>query len=94
MAKPSITKNQMVKSSIAAKNFGRMRKKAKITPLYITDNGNVDSVLIGYEYFEKMYERLVELEEREEERILSKRIDDLENNSSSAVSWRDVRRTR
>jgi hypothetical protein len=36
--------------------------------------------LLGYEYFEKMYKRLVELEEKEEERILSNRIEDLEKN--------------
>lgn len=93
ITKLSITKDQMVKSSEASKRFGQIRRKAKDTPLYITDNGNIDSVLLGYEYFEKMYERLMELEKREEERLLSKRIDDLENDPSSAVSWRDVRRT-
>lgn len=94
MTKPSITKEQIVKSSEASKRFGQIRKKAKDAPLYITDNGSIDSVLLGYEYFEKMYGRLVELEEREEERMLSKRISDLEDNPSSAVSWRDIRRTR
>ncbi|MCY6485434.1 hypothetical protein OW763_13955 [Clostridium aestuarii] len=68
MTKPSITKDQMVKSSEAAKRFGTIRKRAKDQPLYITDNGNIDSVLLGYEYFEKMYKRLMELEEKEEER--------------------------
>lgn len=94
MNKPSITKEQIVKSSEASKRFGQIRKKAKDTPLYITDNGNIDSVILGYEYFEKMYGRLIELEEKEESRILSKRMSELEENPSSAVSWRDVRRTR
>jgi PHD/YefM family antitoxin component YafN of YafNO toxin-antitoxin module len=94
MSGPSITKNQMIKSSEAAKRFGAIRKKAKDEPLYITDNGNIDSVLLGYEYFEKMYKRLMELEEKEEERILANRIEYLEKNPSTAASWRDVRRTR
>lgn len=94
MIKPSITKDQMIKSSEASKRFGQIRRRAKDTPLYITDNGNIDSVILGYEYFEKMYQRLIELEEKEEERILLNRINELEKNPSSAVSWRDVRRTR
>ncbi|WP_066827507.1 prevent-host-death family protein [Clostridium tepidiprofundi] len=93
MVKPIITKDQMVKSSEAAKRFGSIRKKAKKEPLYITDNGNIDSVLIGYDYFEKMYIRLMELEEKEEVKILSSRIEYLENNPSSAVPWRNIRST-
>lgn len=94
MTKPNITKDQLVKSSEASKRFGTIRRRAKDEPLYITDNGNIDSVLLGYEYFEKMYKRLMELEEKEEERILSNRIEDIEKNPTTAVSWRNIRRTR
>jgi hypothetical protein len=41
---------------------------------------------------EKLSSRLAELEEREEERILSERIERLEMNPSASVPWRDVRR--
>ncbi|HBM81115.1 MAG: type II toxin-antitoxin system Phd/YefM family antitoxin [Clostridiales bacterium] len=92
MEKPNITKDQIVKSSVASKKFGKFRKLAKERPIYISDNGNIDTVLISYDYFEKMYQRLYELEEKEEEMILSHRIEELKNNPEAAVSWKDIRR--
>lgn len=93
MTKPLITNDQMIKSTDAAKRFGSLRKKAKTLPQFITDNGTIDSVLIGYEYYEHMYERLIELEEKEEAGILMQRIERLDKNPELAVSWRDVRRS-
>lgn len=91
--KPSITKDQIVKSSIASKNFGQYRKKAKLNPIYISDNGTIDTVLLDYDYFEKMYQRISELEELEEAWILSERIERLDNNPDLAVDWKDVRKS-
>ena len=91
--KPSFNVDQLVSASLASKNFGELRKKAKCSPLFITDNGNVDTVLIGYERYEKMYQRLVELEEREETRILKERVERLESDPSLAISWRSIRRS-
>lgn len=91
--KPNITKEQIVQSSVASKKFGECKRKAKLNPIYISDNGNIDTVLLAYDHFEKMYERLSELEAKEEAMILTERIDNLEKNPSSAVSWRDVRRS-
>lgn len=91
--KPNFNVDQLVSASLASKNFGDLRKKAKKLPLFITDNGNVDTVLIGYEYYEKMYQRLMELEEKEEARILEERIERLESDPSLAVSWRSIRRS-
>ena len=90
--KPSITNDQLVKSSDASKRFGGLRKRAKKMPMFITENGTIDSVLIDYEQYEKMYERLVELEAKEEEKILSERIERLDKNPDSSVSWKDARR--
>lgn len=64
MEKPNITKDQIVKSSVASKRFGEFRKLAKKRPIYISDNGNIDTVLVSYDYFEKMYQRLHELEKK------------------------------
>ena len=91
--KPSITNDQMVKSSEASKRFGSLRKKAKIKPVFITENGTIASVLVDYEYYEKMYQRLIELEEIEEENMLTQRIERLEKNPELAVSWKEVRRS-
>lgn len=91
--KPSITKEQIVQSSVASKKFGECKRKAKLNPIFISDNGNIDTVLLAYDYFEKLYERISELEAKEEAMILTERINNLEKNPSSAVSWRDVRRS-
>ncbi len=61
--------------------------------LLITDNGSVDSVLMGYEIFEQLYDRLTQLEQQEEERILVERIESLDRDPASAKSWKDIRRT-
>ncbi|MDR3585217.1 MAG: type II toxin-antitoxin system Phd/YefM family antitoxin [Desulfosporosinus sp.] len=85
--------DQMIKASEAAKKFGYARKKAKIMPQFITENGNIDSVLMDYEYYLKMCQRLVELEAKEDTRILDERIDRLENDPTQGVSWQSIRRT-
>jgi PHD/YefM family antitoxin component YafN of YafNO toxin-antitoxin module len=91
--KPSFHVDQLVSSSDASKKFGELRKRAKLEPQFITENGSVDTVLVGYDYFEKMYQRLKELEEREEEQILTERIARLEADPESAVSWKAIRRS-
>ena len=93
MRKPIITKDQMVQSSVAAKHFGSLRKKAKLLPQFITENGTIDTVVLDYNYYEEMYERLMEFEAKEEAGILEQRIERLEKNPEVSVSWRDVRRT-
>lgn len=91
--KPHFNVDQLVTASFASKHFGDLRKKAKDIPQFITDNGNVDSVLMDYDYFEKLYQRLFELEEKEELQIIQGRIERMENNPSLAVPWRKVRRS-
>ena len=93
MEKPVITKEQMVQSCVAAKQFGSLRKKAKLLPQFVTENGTIDTVVLDYNYYEEMYERLMELEAKEEAGILEQRIERLDKNPKEAVSWRVVRRT-
>ncbi len=90
--KPTFTADQLVSSSIASKKFGELRKKAKQLPQFITENGTVDTVLVGYSYYEQLFERLSQLEEQEEIRILNERIDRLDRNPVSAKSWNEIRR--
>ncbi|OAA90771.1 Phd_YefM [Clostridium ljungdahlii] len=87
-----ITKEQIVKSSIVSKSLGQYRKKAKENPIYISDNGNIDTVILSYDQFEKMYERLMELEQKEEERILNDRIRQVEEHPELSAKWKDIRR--
>lgn len=93
MDKPLFNADQLISASKAAKKFGTVRENAKKAPQYITDNGELDSVLMGYKYFEEMFSRLKELEELDEIRVLSERIDRLDNDPSSAISWKDIRRS-
>jgi PHD/YefM family antitoxin component YafN of YafNO toxin-antitoxin module len=90
--KPKITKDQIVKSSVVSKRLGQYRRKAKENPIYISDNGNIDTVILSYDQFEKMYERLAELEEKEEERIIGDRINQVEKNPELSAKWKDIRR--
>lgn len=92
MAKPTFNVDQLITSTEASKRFGEIRKKAQQEPQYITDNGNVDTVMIGYDLFEKLYDRLSQLEQLEEERTLLQRIERLEQNPTAARSWNEIRR--
>lgn len=94
MGKPSFTQDQMVKSSDASKHFGEVRKHAKEQPILIMDNGKWDTVILGYPQYEKLYQRLLELEERYEASVLESRIERLERHPESAVPWRQVKRSR
>jgi len=91
MTRPTFTVEQLTTSSDAAQKFGDLRKKAKELPQYITENGTVDSVLIGYELFEQIYDRLTRLEDEEENRILLQRIERIDRNPTIAKSWKVIR---
>lgn len=91
--KPTFTRDQLIPSAVASKNFGKIRKQAQVSPQYITDNGVVNTVVMGYEQFESMYQRLRELEDREEARLLENRMERLEKNPETTVPWRKVQRT-
>lgn len=92
-SKPSFEVGQIIASSVASKNFGEVRKKAQKYPLLITDNGTPDTIIMQYKYYEHLFERLTELEEKEEARILEERIERLDRDPSCAVSWRSIRRS-
>jgi len=91
--RPKFMASQLVSASDAAKYFGSLRKKAKELPQFVTENGNVDTVILDYDYFEKMYMRLMELEEKEEAGILLERINRFEQNPNSSIPWRSVRQS-
>ncbi|MHB8984044.1 MAG: type II toxin-antitoxin system Phd/YefM family antitoxin [Carboxydocellales bacterium] len=93
MAKPTFTREQVISASHASKHFGDLRKRAKDLPQFISDNGDIDTVVLAYEYYEKLYLRLTELEALEEARVLSERVESLDQNPSSAVSWKSIRRS-
>ncbi|NLV21967.1 MAG: type II toxin-antitoxin system Phd/YefM family antitoxin [Syntrophomonadaceae bacterium] len=93
MEKPKFDQDQVIRASDVPKKFASIRKQAKNMPLVITDNGKFDAVIINYETYENMYSRLIELEEQNELRVLSERLERLEKNPEIGVKWRDIRRS-
>lgn len=61
--KPAFNVDQVVSASVASKHFGEVRKQAKVKPQFISDNNKIDSVLMGYEEYERMYNELEVLKE-------------------------------
>lgn len=90
MDKPAFTRDQITNASDAARNFKGLRAKAKIAPQVILDNGNLDSVLMDYDQYERLVLHLQELEEK----ILVERFERLEQDPSLAIPWRKVRRSK
>jgi PHD/YefM family antitoxin component YafN of YafNO toxin-antitoxin module len=93
LEKPSITNDQIVSASEAARDFSKIRKRAKDVPLYILDRGKIDAVILGYDQYERMYMRLQELEAERTEFLVLQRSKELRDNPAIAVPWRDIRRT-
>ncbi len=60
--KLTFSRDQIVSSSQAAKNFGEMRHRARLAPLYVSDrNDGIDTVIVSYETFESLALELEEL---------------------------------
>lgn len=95
MEKPRFTDEQLIPATEAAKKFGDTQERAQKLPLFVTGKqGKIKTVIIGYDLYEKIYARLAELEEIENERILSQRLAEIEADPiGNSVSWRAVRRT-
>ncbi|MCJ7842214.1 hypothetical protein MUB24_15170 [Lederbergia sp. NSJ-179] len=73
--KPHFNVDQVVPASLAAKRFGEVRKKAKVIPQFISENNRIDSVLLDYKEYEKLYMELEALSELSWEINLARRIE-------------------
>ncbi|MBO1000846.1 type II toxin-antitoxin system Phd/YefM family antitoxin [Bacillus sp. SD075] len=99
MDKPAFTIDQIIKASDLVRKFSEIRKKAKDTPYFITDNGNVETVLLSYDKYEELYQTFLmfkEMEKRMEEleqQITDYRMERSEKNPDELIDWRSIRRT-
>jgi hypothetical protein len=93
--KPLFSDDQLIQASEAAKKFGIMQERAQNFPLFVTGKqGKIKTVLLGYGLFKKIYARLAELEEAENDRILRQRLDEVEKDAiGNSVPWDAIRRT-
>jgi prevent-host-death family protein len=88
--KPVFSRDQLMSTRDAARKFGMMKKAAKEKPIFITDNGEVEFVLLDIEAYEEMYQRLSELESE----VLEYRAEEAEREPETLVEWRSVRRSK
>lgn len=93
MHKPRFTSDQLIASSFASKHFGKIREHARKEPLVIMDNGQLDTVILGYGQYEQLVGRLLELEEMLEAVVLEERTERLQKNPDVTMPWRQVRRS-
>ncbi|PSR22048.1 MAG: hypothetical protein C7B45_08590 [Sulfobacillus acidophilus] len=93
LEKPSLTQDQMVKASKAAKHFGEVRRYAQKHPMLILDNGRWDTVILGYAQHEQLIQSLQEFEARYEASVLESRGERLAQHPDIAVPWRRARRS-
>lgn len=73
--KPRFNKDQVISASNAVKRFSEVRRNAKKSPQFISQNNNIDSVIQSYEDYEKMYMELESLRELFLDHQLSERIE-------------------
>ena len=56
--KPQFGADQITSASIASKKLAQLRTAAKSAPQYISANNKIDSVILDYAQYEKMYQQL------------------------------------
>lgn len=62
--KVAFSRDQVVTSTQASKNFGEMRRRAKDRPLYVSDrNGGIGTVIVDFGEFEAMAIEIERLQE-------------------------------
>jgi PHD/YefM family antitoxin component YafN of YafNO toxin-antitoxin module len=83
-------RDQLVNTATISRQFSKVKLLARVKPLFITDNGAVDSVLLSYEAYEQMYNRLRQLEEE----VLDYRAEEAARDPEVLVDWQSVRRSK
>lgn len=79
MNKPHFNVEQVNSATYASKRFGEIRKKAKKLPQFISENNNVDTVVLDYKAYEEMYTELQVLREVAWEYDIARRIERADN---------------
>lgn len=82
-------RDQLVNTATISRQFSKVKLLAKVKPLFITDNGNVDSVLLSYEAYEQLLNRIHELESE----VLDQRSSNAEEKPEKLVDFNEVRRS-
>lgn len=90
LVKPKFNAEQFVPASKASKTLGNVRKKAKEQPQVIMDHNKPDSVILGYEQYEKMYRELELLRDMAWEVNIANRLENADKNPAVRYTLQDV----
>ncbi len=63
-AKPLFNRDQIVSATTVSKKFSEVRKRAKVTPIFVSDRNEIDTVIMDYVAYENMYIELETLREQ------------------------------
>lgn len=85
-AKPVFSRDQIVSATTVSKKFSEVRKRAKVTPIFVSDRNEIDTVIMDYITYENMYVELAALREENLYAKAEKRIQDADAASSNDES--------
>jgi hypothetical protein len=88
--KPLIIADQITPSTKAAKNFSYLRKTAKEKPQFLSVHGRIDSVLMNYKEYERLYQELENYRELFWQLELTNRISELQTAPEKLVPLREA----
>lgn len=87
----TLTADQIISTTAIARSFKDTRKKAQDVPLFVTNaQGDIDTVLIGFQQFEEMSEIIQEHIVLLEELEIASRLKDIDTNPDHFVNSDDV----
>ncbi len=81
-AKPVFSRDQIVSATTVSKKFSEVRKRAKVTPIFVSDRNEIDTVIMDYVTYENMYVELAALREENLYAKAEKRIQEADANSN------------
>jgi hypothetical protein len=84
------SRDQLVNTATISRHFSRIKGLAKIKPIFITDNGNVDLMMMSYEAYEELHSRLLKLEAE----VVKYRAEEAKRDPDGTVDWQSIRRDR
>ena len=73
-SKPCFSRDQIVSATTVSKKFSEIRKRAKSTPLFVSDRNEIDTVILDYQAYEDMYMELEYLREQRFYEAVAERI--------------------
>lgn len=88
--KPKFNDEQITAAGIASKTFGKIRSAAKDSPQYILANNKLDSVVLDYSHYLKMYQELEVYRELFYMAEIAQRAEYAEKHPEEAVSLREA----